>query len=127
MTLLGDKRLQISTDPKRARKIEPSQRLADNPWMEDYTHNGADSRSEDATLGESGGGMIVKEARPARERDAGDTSVQAENATEAAHLAGSALVTGAVAVLLTAIAIPVSVGMGIAWSAKAITRRVRSK
>lgn len=71
--------------------------------------------------------MIVKEARPARERDAGDTSVQAENATEAAHLAGSALVTGAVAVLLTAIAIPVSVGMGIAWSAKAITRRVRSK
>lgn len=127
MTLLGDKRLQIPTDPEQARKIEPAQRLAANPWMEEYTHNGADSLSGVATPGESGDKMIVKEASPAKEADAKQASMGTEEAAEAAHLAGSAVVTGAVAVLLAVIAIPVSVGLGIAWSAKAIARRIQGK
>lgn len=127
MTLLGDKQLQISTDPKRARKIEPTQPLADNPWMEDYTHKGTET-SGVADHGESGSRMIVKEAIPVQKAEGKEAgAAQAEKAAEAAHVAGSAVVTGAVAAVLAFVAIPVSVGLGIAWGVKTLARRVRDK
>lgn len=46
-------------------------------------------------------------------------------AAEAAHMIGSTAVTGGVAIALTIIAIPVSLGMGLAWGVRSIARRVR--
>ena len=49
----------------------------------------------------------------------------AGQAVEAAHLIGSGVLTGGIAIALTLIAIPVSLGMGLAWSARAIARRMQ--
>jgi hypothetical protein len=48
-------------------------------------------------------------------------------AVETLHLAGSSIVTGGVAALLALIAIPVSIGLGAAWGARAVARRLRGK
>lgn len=69
--------------------------------------------------------MTVKDTSPPRETQSKAVSERAEEATEAVHLAGSAVVTGAVAVLLTVIAIPVTLGLGVVLGAKALVRRVR--
>lgn len=51
----------------------------------------------------------------------------AKQAAEAAHLIGSGVVTGGIAIALTLIAIPVSLGMGLAWSAREIAKRVQGR
>lgn len=71
--------------------------------------------------------MSVKEVSLAQKAERKNTAVQSEQAAEAAHLAGSAVVTGAVALVLTVVAIPVSAGLGIAWGVKALARRVRRR
>lgn len=50
-----------------------------------------------------------------------------EKAVEALHLAGSSIVTGGVAAILAVIAIPVSIGLGAAWAARAVAHRLRGK
>jgi hypothetical protein len=54
--------------------------------------------------------------------DVGKPRTLIESAGEAAHLAGSAVVTGGVAAVLLLIAVPVSIGMGL----RALSRRLRT-
>lgn len=63
----------------------------------------------------------VTQARPAQQpAEAGRAT-----ATEALHMAGSAIVTGGIAVVLTAVAIPISLGMGVAWGVRSIAKKLR--
>ncbi len=55
----------------------------------------------------------------------GQPADAAGQAVEAAHLVGSGVLTGGIAIALTLIAIPVSLGMGLAWGARAIVKRVQ--
>jgi hypothetical protein len=66
--------------------------------------------------------MTVEKASTASQGQPTDAAGQA---VEAAHLIGSGVLTGGIAVALTLIAIPVSLGVGLAWSARAIVRRVQ--
>jgi len=51
----------------------------------------------------------------------------ADKAAEGLHLAGSAVITVGVAALLAVIAIPVSIGIGVAWGVRSIARRARGE
>jgi hypothetical protein len=51
----------------------------------------------------------------------------ADKAAEGLHLAGSAIVTGGVAALLAVIAIPISIGIGVAGGVRSIARRSRGE
>lgn len=63
---------------------------------------------------------MSKSSEVAGLRDTGAT----ENVVgEAAHLAGSAILTAGVAAVLVLIAIPVSIGLGFAGALKSITKR----
>ncbi|MBB4640194.1 hypothetical protein [Rhizorhapis suberifaciens] len=69
--------------------------------------------------------MIAKDSGSvAQTRQAAGTA-KAGIAVEAVHLAGSALVTGGLAVVLTAIAVPVSVGMGVTWGVRTLAKKLR--
>lgn len=49
-----------------------------------------------------------------------DAAAPAGQAAEAAHMIGSAVVTGGVAAVLVLAAIPVSIGLGMAWGLRAL-------
>lgn len=57
----------------------------------------------------------------------GSGSTPLGKAAEGMHLAGSAIATGGVAIILAAIAIPVSIGLGTAWGIRALTRRLQGR
>lgn len=69
--------------------------------------------------------MSVKEASAAQTGKRPQAPARAEDVAEAAHLAGSTLVTGAVATVLAVIALPVSAGLAAAWGVRALARRLR--
>ena len=71
--------------------------------------------------------MAIEDASPATGASQDQPSDTAEQAVEAAHLIGSGVLTGGIAIALTIIAIPVSLGMGLAWGARAIARHVQGK
>lgn len=56
-------------------------------------------------------------------REGSGSEPVSEKAAETLHLAGSTIVTGAVAALLAVIAIPVSIGLGAVWAVRAAARR----
>ena len=93
--------------------------------MAHNTHKEAARRGRFALGAGNGGKMVVRETSAASQDKAAGTGDAAEQAVEAAHLAGSALVTGAVAVILTVVAIPVSIGLGLALGTKKLLRRGR--
>lgn len=68
--------------------------------------------------------MIAKDSGTAAQTRQAETA-SAGSALEAMHLVGSTIVTGGVAVVLTAIAIPVSLGMGMAWGARTLGRKLK--
>lgn len=69
--------------------------------------------------------MGVKDTGIAAQARKAEETAASTDPVEAVHLVGSGLVTGVVALVLTAIAIPVSLGMGLAWGARALASRVR--
>lgn len=69
--------------------------------------------------------MTNDHASAATRAGQGQPADAAGQAVEAAHLIGSGVLTGGIAIALTLIAIPVSLGMGIAWGARAIAKRVQ--
>ena len=71
--------------------------------------------------------MISDNADAATRASQGQPADVAGQAVEAAHLIGSGVLTGGIAVALTLIAIPVSLGMGMAWGARAIAKHMQGK
>lgn len=69
--------------------------------------------------------MTVKDAGTAAPTSPDQRTTQPEQAVEAAHLIGSGVLTGGIAIVLTVIAIPVALGLGLARGAKSIAQRVR--
>src|SRR3546814_5681520 len=73
--------------------------------------------------------MISRNGSSAVKADQAEAPVS--QAVEALHMAGSAVVTGGVAAVLIVVAIPVSLGLGIAWAARSIgtkfSRTIRSE
>ena len=62
--------------------------------------------------------MTSDNADAATRASQGQPADAAGQAVEAVHLIGSGVLTGGIAVALTLIAIPVSLGMGLVWSAR---------
>lgn len=69
--------------------------------------------------------MTVENASAATQANQDEPIAAAGQAVEAAHLIGSGVLTGGIAIALTLIAIPVSLGMGLAWGARTLARRVQ--
>src|SRR3546814_4712182 len=65
--------------------------------------------------------MISRNGSSAVKADQAEAPVS--QAVEAMHMAGSAVVTGRVAAVLIVVAIPVSLGLGIAWGARSIGKK----
>src|SRR3546814_7873916 len=65
--------------------------------------------------------MISRNGSSAVKADQAEAPVS--QAVEAMHMAGSAVVTGGVAAVLIVVAIPVSLGLGIAWGARSIGQK----
>ena len=76
-----------------------------------------------AHSGESRNDMIAKDSGTAAQTRQAETA-KAGGAIEAVHLVGSTIVTGGVAVVLTAVAVPVSLGMGMAGGVRALGRKL---
>src|SRR3546814_2913118 len=69
--------------------------------------------------------MISRNGSSAVKADQAEAPVS--QAVEAMHMAGSAVVTGGVAAVLIVVAIPVSLGLGIAWGARSIGKKFSRK